>query len=289
VELHAERLARDNRSPAHPRGQLATDQLRLAVHLDQASHQSLSETIERGVSLDGIQWPDPKRLHISVEPSIDAIIVDPSHSPPHLTDLFFGVSREFGVPIVLFCAIKPSNVARLLRAMSSRPSLLIAADAEKPIATILDHVRKRRKSFATHILSGVALSLENAPPLLGVSIVNLFMAPELISVDKLARASAMSRRGLYRWCRKLGLAPPHRLVASAKLLRACQVLMSTADPIADAARAGGYVSNKTFLRHCISYTGYPASALRHHACSTELLERLGKAIIDTNTLGRELR
>lgn len=250
--------------------------LRLAVYLDCGVYRSLSDDAESGVSLEDIHCP--QRALSVLETVVDAIVVDPSHSPDVVTDGLFAASRQFGVPIVLFCALTPACLRPLLRAMAARPALLVSAETKKPIAAILEYIASSKESLATYLLSAVAASLQDAPPLLGVSITGLFFAAEFPSVHVLASASAMSRRSLYRWCRRLGLAPPHRLVAAAKILRAYQILRNTSVPTSVAARAAGYASKKTFLRQCILCTGFGPSALRKDHRDIEFAERLAQAL-----------
>jgi AraC-like DNA-binding protein len=226
------------------------------------------------VSLEDIHCP--QRALSVFETVVDAIVIDPSQSPDIVTDGLFAASRQFRVPIVLFCAITPASLRPLLRAIAEGPALLVSAQTKKPIAAILEYIANGKESLATHLLSGIAASLEDAPPLLGVSITGLLFGSEFPSVHVLASASAMSRRSLYRWCRKLGLAPPHRLVAAAKILRAYAILRNTSVPVCVAGRAAGYASNKTFLRHCILFTGSGASALRKDTRDTEFTERLAQ-------------
>lgn len=250
---------------------------RLAVYLNSEFFQSLSNDCEWGTALESVS-SESRALEV-FETRVDALVLDPSFGQQAVGSGLMALARRNRVPIVCYSRLTPVTAHAILGAMRVHPVLLILADVDRPYSLIASRILAGRPSIATDVLSILAEYLEAAPSLMATSITNLFCTDAIRSVRGIARASAMSRRTLYRWCTKLGLAAPHDLVAAAKILRAYPVLKYSSSPIWVAAQAGGYRSQKTFSRHCLAFTGFAPIELRTSVEEQVVANRLGRALV----------
>lgn len=191
-----------------------------------------------------------------------AVVVDPASMQPTCFKRLFSAASLHRLPFVVFSNLTVDSIYAVARALSLGPALWVSGNPSY-LYTLLDrHVFGRWVSLGTSVLGKIAPVLHSAPPLLAVNIVALFSEDVIASVSDFALRSAVSRRGLYRWHNKLGICPPHDLVAISKIVHTYNALRYESCSVARALDRASYASAKTFYRNLEVFTSLTPRALR---------------------------
>ncbi len=134
--------------------------------------------------------------------------------------------------------------------------------------------------LGTRLLDIIAPIVEQLPYMMKRNIQQLLKTGgPWIEVQQLACDSALSVRSLSRVCSNVGLAPPHVIIAAARLLQAYRLTTTTNYSVARVSRSCGYDSLRAANRHARRVCGKSLTHLRTMHDDTLVLTRLADTLL----------
>lgn len=225
-------------------------------------------------------WPELSAIVLRLPVSL--VVVNPHLADPGSIDELRELRRDFpSLPVLLHLPMSAPAMQSLAELAHEGFRNVVIEDYEDDAAflraQVLSLVNLKLEERALALLEP---ALRKAPGVVASALSHLFREPHAFgSVDDLARAAGMPRRTFDRHLHALGLAPGHKLLTGARLLRVYQYSRDPGYSLAHIAEKVGYSDPVVLARQIRAVTGETPTAWRRHASAEDTIDRLSALLL----------
>jgi AraC-like DNA-binding protein len=222
-------------------------------------------------------WDDVVRTIENADRAV--LFVDP-RAFDDAVDAVVKLHERFAIVAIVVCAVLDGEsiqlVTRLARAGFGELVVFGYDDSPQRLKLLVEDATPA----PTLSLSLLSPALQQLPPPMQRALIMMFEEPRRFrTTEDLAVAAGLSLRATFRHLRKAGFASPRLLVASARVLRAHQLLVRSDRSATAVANRLGYRTVDQLSQHCFELAGCTA---------TDMKKGLGPSDVATVVLARLL-